>query len=271
MLENITSLAVLDFSFLTDRAFLVERPDLPLLQDELWLLVKVEVAGLRFSTEPIRMKAETLTEKLMLRHFKLAFDEWTALFVANLRLKHRSEIRIADPRGVTRSDWTRFGIAGNTQTRLRSLAEQLWPSMNDRARKKWFSLMTVRASAERAFRLATSFDTRETYWLCGMEVFITEPTYTADDARLEIVSNSRVGALGVTTRADTKIQRRQVVPERIRAEVWRRDQGRCTRCNSSARLEFDHIIPYSKGGSDTARNLQLLCERCNRVKGANGF
>jgi hypothetical protein len=62
--------------------------------------------------------------------------------------------------------------------------------------------------------------------------------------------------------------RREAIPERVRHEVWRRDQGRCVVCGSQERLEFDHIIPLVKGGSNTARNIQLLCESCNRQKGA---
>lgn len=48
--------------------------------------------------------------------------------------------------------------------------------------------------------------------------------------------------------------------------VWKRDEGRCVECGSQERLEFDHVIPVSKGGSNTARNIQLLCEKCNRKK-----
>jgi hypothetical protein len=54
----------------------------------------------------------------------------------------------------------------------------------------------------------------------------------------------------------------------VRREVWRRDNARCTSCGSQGRLEFDHIIPVSMGGASTARNVQLLCEACNRAKGA---
>jgi 5-methylcytosine-specific restriction endonuclease McrA len=53
----------------------------------------------------------------------------------------------------------------------------------------------------------------------------------------------------------------------VRHEVWRRDQGRCVDCGSRERLEFDHIVPWSEGGSNTARNIELRCETCNRIKG----
>jgi 5-methylcytosine-specific restriction endonuclease McrA len=31
-------------------------------------------------------------------------------------------------------------------------------------------------------------------------------------------------------------------------------------------LQFDHIIPWSLGGADTAETLRLLCVDCNRRK-----
>ena len=62
---------------------------------------------------------------------------------------------------------------------------------------------------------------------------------------------------------------RQPIPDDVRAFVWSRDGGRCVRCGSQERLEFDHVIPIALGGSNTARNLQVLCEACNRAKGAS--
>lgn len=61
-------------------------------------------------------------------------------------------------------------------------------------------------------------------------------------------------------------QRREGIPSEVKREVWRRDEGKCTKCGSRENLEYDHIIPVVKGGSNTVRNIELLCETCNRAK-----
>jgi len=32
-------------------------------------------------------------------------------------------------------------------------------------------------------------------------------------------------------------------------------------------LHYDHIVPFSRNGTDTVNNIQLLCEPCNLAKG----
>jgi 5-methylcytosine-specific restriction endonuclease McrA len=61
---------------------------------------------------------------------------------------------------------------------------------------------------------------------------------------------------------------RRTIPKAVQTAVWRRDEGRCVDCGSKEQLEYDHIIPVSRGGGNTERNIQLLCETCNRSKGA---
>jgi hypothetical protein len=64
-------------------------------------------------------------------------------------------------------------------------------------------------------------------------------------------------------------RKRKAIKPEIKNQVWNRDGGRCVYCGSDEFIEFDHIVPHSKGGADTYRNLQLLCETCNRSKGAS--
>lgn len=48
--------------------------------------------------------------------------------------------------------------------------------------------------------------------------------------------------------------------------VWERDNGKCVNCGSKGDLERDHDIPFSKGGTNTPENIQLLCSKCNCEK-----
>jgi 5-methylcytosine-specific restriction endonuclease McrA len=48
-----------------------------------------------------------------------------------------------------------------------------------------------------------------------------------------------------------------------------RDQGKCVQVGSTEDLHFDHKVPWSRGGTNTVNNIQLLCGRCNRRKGAD--
>lgn len=59
------------------------------------------------------------------------------------------------------------------------------------------------------------------------------------------------------------------VSEMTKKVVYARDNGVCQCCGTSQNLEFDHITPYSCGGSSDASNIQLLCQKCNRSK-SNG-
>ncbi|MEX5636898.1 TerD family protein [Parafrankia sp. FMc2] len=60
----------------------------------------------------------------------------------------------------------------------------------------------------------------------------------------------------------------RAVPQAVKAEVWQRDRGACVQCSATEYLEFDHVIPHSRGGATSVNNLQLLCRRCNLEKGA---
>jgi stress response protein SCP2 len=56
------------------------------------------------------------------------------------------------------------------------------------------------------------------------------------------------------------------IKQTVKSAVWIRDQGKCVECRSKDYLEYDHIIPHSKGGANSENNIQLLCRRCNLNK-----
>lgn len=68
---------------------------------------------------------------------------------------------------------------------------------------------------------------------------------------------------------------RALMTTKLRGEIKARDHYACQHCGVSVAaephllLEVDHIVPVSRGGLSVPENLQTLCWKCNRSKGAN--
>ena len=59
----------------------------------------------------------------------------------------------------------------------------------------------------------------------------------------------------------------RLIPSSVKLEVFKRDQGKCIKCGSGDNLHYDHILPFSKGGTSiTSENIQILCARHNLQK-----
>ena len=59
------------------------------------------------------------------------------------------------------------------------------------------------------------------------------------------------------------------IPRHIMLRVVRRDNNQCQICDKTLKdseIEFDHIIPISKGGSSEESNIRVTCLGCNRNK-----
>ena len=68
------------------------------------------------------------------------------------------------------------------------------------------------------------------------------------------------------------------IPAAVRRAVWKRDGGQCTfvgtdghRCRSRKRLEYDHVMPFARGGASTVDGLRLRCRAHNQLEAESAF
>lgn len=70
---------------------------------------------------------------------------------------------------------------------------------------------------------------------------------------------------------ETKERRKhsRSISREVMLKVVRRDGQICQKCNEPVlddEVEFDHLIPFSKGGTSVAENIRLVHKDCNRRK-----
>lgn len=100
--------------------------------------------------------------------------------------------------------------------------------------------------------------------------------FIGEDEDIDRAIDLLTPAIALQGQAEEKAKATKALRAKIAADydrlfviLGRRDGFRCANCdNAGSDLQIDHIIPVSKGGTNEIENLQLLCRKCNIVKGA---
>ena len=96
-----------------------------------------------------------------------------------------------------------------------------------------------------------------------------EARYDAMEQDESVESNSEISDRITDTAMALAEQKVRVMPT-IRWQVFKRDNWKCCACGRGSQqdviLHVDHIVPRSKGGTDTLDNYQTLCSECNAGK-----
>jgi hypothetical protein len=92
-----------------------------------------------------------------------------------------------------------------------------------------------------------------------------------------LVAEEKKKKFGLTAKPRTRAPKRArkhspYIPYAVRRQVWTRDAGQCCfvgtggqRCQARSRLEFQHVIPFARGGPSSVDNVELLCKAHNAL------
>ena len=92
----------------------------------------------------------------------------------------------------------------------------------------------------------------------------------------QIIKDMKIDKYKICLEKDGVVKRCTYLPKWLKDGVFFRDKGRCQICGKDLtcllsidnKINYDHIIPLERGGSNDPSNFQLTCESCNTSKEA---
>lgn len=97
---------------------------------------------------------------------------------------------------------------------------------------------------------------------------LSEYKYENDGKRNIFIFTLRLNDnVDLNNNSPAEMKHNRLILSEVKKEVWIRDGGKCVLCGSNSNLHFDHDLPFSKGGTSlTAKNVRILCMKCNLSK-----
>jgi hypothetical protein len=111
------------------------------------------------------------------------------------------------------------------------------------------------------------------YWIIK-EITKTPPKQQTYSYKQKTFTTSQKPVYNNAPTKEQMKKERNKMTQTVRERIKKRDNYTCQKCGISIYeephllLEVDHIIPIAKGGKTVDSNLQCLCWKCNRSKGA---
>jgi 5-methylcytosine-specific restriction endonuclease McrA len=97
------------------------------------------------------------------------------------------------------------------------------------------------------------------------------------DVLIATTEKRRFGA-GVQRGTSKAKARTRRIPAKVRREVFERDGGTCAyvdaagkRCGCAEGVELHHVMPFARGGANSAENLRVYCRTHNQRQGERDF
>jgi 5-methylcytosine-specific restriction endonuclease McrA len=238
----------------------------------------------RFCMKRLKLSRSSTLKRIQVARLSRRFPEVLGL-VGEGRV-HFSALSLLAPH-LTEANCARlFAMAeGQSELKVAELLAKEFPKAlpeNLRDKLEWFSedsaVLMLKITPEFVAKLEEAKAALKHQYPDENAVHVLE---SALDLLLDKKSPKRIFERSVTRQPIRKTSptHSRVIPQRIKREVWLRDQGRCAyvspqghRCEETSGLEFDHRHAFAHGGrSDDARNIRLACFGHNRYLARQAF